>query len=38
MSTTNQDLLEKEAFTTGCWRLMPVILFTWEAEIGRIKV
>jgi hypothetical protein len=34
----NAQYFEKEMPRTGCWWFMPVILVTWEAEIGRMGV
>jgi hypothetical protein len=35
---TNLTQKKKKSITAGHWRLMPVILDTWEAEIGRTVV
>jgi hypothetical protein len=38
MITDTEKSLRYERFRTGCWWFTPVILATWEAEIGRIAV
>jgi hypothetical protein len=38
LSSRTERELHKHAEVARCQRLMPVILATWEVEMGRIKV